>query len=50
MNVDYNPYEGRTVEGRIDSVYVRGELMSKAGKFTGKNTHGKFLKRDPRNN
>ena len=48
MNVDYNPYEGRTIAGSIQDVFVRGTRMVKAGRYVGKNTQGRFLKRGPR--
>ncbi|MBI4348543.1 MAG: amidohydrolase family protein, partial [Elusimicrobia bacterium] len=50
MNVDYNPYEGRTVHCAIRDVFVRGEQMVKGGKFVGKLSHGRFLRRAPRMN
>ncbi|MCR4296765.1 MAG: amidohydrolase family protein, partial [Elusimicrobia bacterium] len=45
---DYNPYEGVTVKGRIRDVFSRGEAMVLDEKWTGKVSHGKFLKRTPR--
>ena len=50
MNVDYNPYEGRVVNCAILDVFVRGEQMVKGGRFVGKTTHGRFLRRAPRMN
>ncbi|OGR95163.1 MAG: dihydropyrimidinase [Elusimicrobia bacterium RBG_16_66_12] len=45
---DYNPYEGKTVKGSIRDVFVRGTAMVEGGKWTGRTTHGKFLRRTPR--
>ncbi len=45
---DYNPYEGVTVKGSIRDVIVRGVSMVSDGKWAGKTSHGKFLKRTPR--
>ena len=45
---DYNPYEGVTVKGSIRDVIVRGVSMVADGKWAGKTSHGKFLKRTPR--
>jgi dihydropyrimidinase len=47
-NVDYNPYEGKTVDGEITNVFVRGVQMVSGDKMTGKLSHGRFLRRAPR--
>jgi dihydropyrimidinase len=47
MNVDYSGYEGFAVEGRPDTVTVRGKIAVRAGKFVGDPGRGRFLKRDP---
>lgn len=47
MAVDYNPFEGMEIEGRTETVIVRGKIMVRDGKFVGDNRHGKFLKREP---
>ena len=46
---DYNPYEGKTVDGSIAHVFIRGKHMIDGGKFVGSKTHGQFLRRPPRN-
>jgi dihydropyrimidinase len=46
-NVDYNVFEGWKIEGRPSAVTVRGQVMVREGKFTGKIGHGKFLQREP---
>jgi len=45
MNVDYNPYEGRTVTGATDTVLSRGQLVIEDGKFVGRAGAGSFIKR-----
>jgi dihydropyrimidinase len=45
MRVDYNPYEGRKVNGRPTVVLSRGEVIVQDGKFLGKRGRGRFLKR-----
>jgi dihydropyrimidinase len=47
MAVDYNPFEGMTIEGRADVVTMRGQVMVRGGKFVGAEKTGKFLKRQP---
>jgi dihydropyrimidinase len=46
-NVDYNVFEGWKIEGRPSVVTVRGRVMVRDGKFTGKIGHGRFLERKP---
>jgi dihydropyrimidinase len=47
MAVDYNPFEGMTIEGQVETVTVRGKVMVRDAAFVGDNKHGKFLKREP---
>lgn len=47
-NADYNPYEGKTVDGSIRDVFVRGAHMVEGEKFLGKVSSGQFLRRMPR--
>ncbi len=47
-NVDYNPYEGKTVSGAIRDVFLRGQHMVSGAKLVGKAGSGKFLRRAPR--
>src|SRR5258708_4731577 len=46
-NVDYNAFEGMTVEGRPSVVTVRGQIAARDGKFVGQPGRGKFLQREP---
>jgi dihydropyrimidinase len=48
MNVDYNPYEGRTVAGSIKDVLIRGRAVVTGYKPVAVAPHGQFLKRPPR--
>lgn len=45
MNIDYNAFEGFTIQGRPETVSVRGQVQVKNGQFVGKIGIGKFLKR-----
>lgn len=45
MNVDYNPYEGRTVQGVTETVLSRGKVVIENEKYVGKAGDGKYLKR-----
>ncbi len=45
MNTDYSAFEGWPVEGRADTVTVRGKVQVANGKFVGQLGHGEFLKR-----
>ncbi|MDW8349846.1 MAG: dihydropyrimidinase [Verrucomicrobiae bacterium] len=47
MNVDYNPFEGWPVEGRAETVTVRGRIMVRDGQFIGEMGYGQFLRRTP---
>jgi dihydropyrimidinase len=47
MNVDYNPFEGRVIEGRPSLVTVRGQVAARDGKFTGTIGRGQLLRRVP---
>ena len=48
MKVDYNPYEGRKITGKVETVLSRGKTVIEGGRFTGKAGSGEFLKRKPR--
>ncbi|WP_424768204.1 dihydropyrimidinase [Paenibacillus sp. sgz302251] len=42
---DYNLYEGMKVNGSITHVFSRGEMIVRAGEFTGTKKRGRFIKR-----
>lgn len=45
---DYTPYEQRRLQGKVDTVLLRGECIVKEGKYVGVLNHGQFLKRTTR--
>ncbi len=45
MNVDYNPYEGKQVQGVTETVLSRGKVVIENEKYVGKAGDGKYLKR-----
>jgi dihydropyrimidinase len=45
MNVDYSAYEGRKVQGVVETVLSRGRVVVEGGEFKGKAGAGQFLKR-----
>jgi dihydropyrimidinase len=45
MNVDYSAYEGRKVQGVVETVLSRGQVVVEGGEFKGKAGAGQFLKR-----
>jgi dihydropyrimidinase len=47
MKVDYNPYEGRTVQGSPTNVICGGEVVIDGDRFVGKKGGGRFLRRGP---
>jgi dihydropyrimidinase len=47
MAIDYSAFEGWPLEGRSDTVLVRGKVQVKDGKFIGDQQHGQLLKRKP---
>ena len=44
-NCDFSPYEGRTVRGRVERTYSRGELVYDLGAFPARPGRGLFLAR-----
>lgn len=47
MDTDYDGFEGWEVQGRCDTVTVRGKVQVRDGQFVGELGHGQFLKREP---
>lgn len=47
MRVDYNPYEGTTVQGAPSFVISQGNVIIEGDKFVGTKGAGRFLKRGP---
>jgi dihydropyrimidinase len=48
MATDYSAYEGWPVQGRPETVTVRGKIMVKDGQWSGEKGWGTFLPRSPR--
>ncbi|MGC4031752.1 MAG: amidohydrolase family protein [Tepidisphaeraceae bacterium] len=44
-NCDYNLFEGREIQGVVETVLSRGKVIVDHGKYVGSKTDGKFLKR-----
>jgi dihydropyrimidinase len=47
MNVDYSAFEGWKIEGRPDTVTVRGRVQVEGGRFVGEQGLGRLLVREP---
>jgi dihydropyrimidinase len=45
MNVDYSAYEGKTIQGVVETVLSRGKVVIENGDYKGKAGDGKFLRR-----
>lgn len=45
MNVDYSPYEGKTITGKAATVLSRGEVIVDGGEYLGRAGRGQFLPR-----
>ncbi|GAA0517924.1 dihydropyrimidinase [Saccharopolyspora spinosporotrichia] len=45
MNVDYNPYEGKRLTGKVRTVLSRGKVVVDSGEYLGRAGHGRFLER-----
>jgi dihydropyrimidinase len=46
MNVDYNLYEGREVQGKVEKVFLRGNLIVDGDQWLGEQGSGRFLHRE----
>ncbi len=46
MNVDYSCYEGKEVQGKIETVLSRGRVLVEDGSYHGSPGDGAYLKRD----
>ena len=45
MNMDYSAWEGWEIDGRVDTVMSRGEVIASGGEYTGRAGRGQYLKR-----
>ena len=48
MATDYSAFEGRPVQGRAETVTVRGKVMVRGGEWCGETGWGNFLHRKPK--
>ncbi len=47
QRVDYTPYEGWTLPGRLVATVARGEVIVREGEFAGERGRGRLLQRQP---
>ncbi|GLY94956.1 dihydropyrimidinase [Actinoplanes sp. NBRC 103695] len=45
MNLDHSAWEGWEIDGGVDTVLSRGEVISRGGTYTGRAGRGKYVKR-----
>jgi dihydropyrimidinase len=45
MDVDYSPYEGKEVKGRVDTVLLRGNVIVDGDEYLGTKTDGEYVPR-----
>ncbi|MFF5290815.1 dihydropyrimidinase [Paractinoplanes globisporus] len=45
MNMDYSAWEGWEIDGRVDTVMSRGEVIASGGEYTGRKGRGKYVPR-----
>ncbi len=45
MNMDHSAYEGTVIQGKVDTVLSRGEVIIEDGQYLGKPGHGQYLRR-----
>jgi dihydropyrimidinase len=46
MNMDYSPWEGFEIDGHVDTVLSRGEVLVDNGDFQGRAGHGRYVRRE----
>jgi dihydropyrimidinase len=45
MNMDHSAYEGTVIQGKVDTVLSRGEVIIEDGQYLGKPGRGQYLRR-----
>ena len=45
MNMDHSSWEGWTIDGSVDTVMSRGEVLIAGNQYLGRKGHGRFVKR-----
>ncbi|MGV8965257.1 MAG: dihydropyrimidinase [Cellulomonas sp.] len=46
MNMDYSAWEGFEIDGHVDTVLSRGEVVVDGGRFHGRAGHGRYVRRE----
>ena len=45
MNMDHSSWEGWVIDGKVDTVLSRGEVLIEGDRYVGRKGHGQFVKR-----
>ena len=45
MSMDYSAYEGTTVDGKVDTVMSKGQILIEDDAYHGSKGHGSYLPR-----
>ena len=45
MNIDHSAYEGLVIDGKVDTVISRGEVLIEKDAYHGRKGHGRYLRR-----
>lgn len=45
MNMDHSAWEGWEIDGKVDTVLSRGEVIAAGGEYLGRAGHGRYVKR-----
>ena len=45
MNMDHSAYEGMVIDGKVDTVISRGQVVIEGNAYVGQKGHGRYLKR-----
>jgi dihydropyrimidinase len=45
MNMDYSPWQGWVIDGKVDTVMSRGTIIVEHDRYLGRKGHGQFVKR-----
>jgi dihydropyrimidinase len=45
MNMDHSAYEGMVIDGKVDTVISRGQVVIEGDAYVGQKGHGRYLKR-----
>jgi dihydropyrimidinase len=45
MNMDHSAWEGWEIDGKVDTVLSRGEVIASGGEYTGRAGRGRYVPR-----